>query len=108
MKKHYRRSVNWNMFKLLKGAVGEVAMEELRAKADAHTIFIFEGGYSEENLPTYHSHTMVNLSTSTKVGKEAGQETARGAGPQKSIGDFFQVRDPFKNNNFSSLKLVLY
>ena len=73
MKKHYRRSVNWNMFKLLKGAVGEVAMEELRAKADAHTIFIFEGGYSEENLPTYHSHTMVNLSTSTKATRHLWQ-----------------------------------
>jgi hypothetical protein len=102
MNRHYKRSVNWDMFKQLKGAVGEVAMEELRAKADAHTIFIFEGGYNEENLPTYHSHT----STSTRVGEEAAQETARGAGLQKSIGDFFKVRDTFKNNNFYSGKLV--
>ena len=106
LKKHYKTNVNWKMFEQLKGTVGEAAMEELRAKADPHTIFIFEGGYSEEKLPTYHSHSTVNLNTSTRVGKEAGQETARGAGLQKYIGDFFQVRDTFTNNNFSSVKHV--
>ena len=58
LKRHYKNNVNWPLVKQLKAAKG-TEVQELRDGADQHSLFIFDRGYSSENLPSYQNHVLV-------------------------------------------------
>jgi hypothetical protein len=88
LKKHYKNLVNWPLVKLLKAAKG-TELQELRDRADRHTLFIFDRGYSEENLPSYQNHAEAKEAGFDEEENEAGP--SRAAGGQRGITAFFQV-----------------
>ena len=79
LKKHYKTNVNWPLLKRLKAAKG-AELQELRDEADRHTLFIFDMGYSWENLPSYHNHAEAKEANTGRIE----------AGPGRITG-FFQV-----------------
>ena len=52
LKRHYNNNMNWPLVKLLKAAKG-IELQELRDRADRHTLYIFDRGYSSDNPPSY-------------------------------------------------------
>jgi hypothetical protein len=44
--------MNWPLVKLLKAAKG-IELQERRDRADRHTLYIFDRGYSSDNPPSY-------------------------------------------------------
>ena len=56
---HYKNSANWDAFRGLKAAVGDKELKRLKERADPHTLFLFENGYSEDKLPHWQSHALV-------------------------------------------------
>ena len=56
---HYKNSANWDAFRGLKAAVGDKELKRLKERADPHTLFLFENGYSEHKLPHWQSHALV-------------------------------------------------
>ena len=79
LKKHYKTNVNWPLLKRLKAAKG-AELQELRDEADRHTLFIFDRGYSWENLPSYQNHAEAKEANTGRIE----------AGPGRITG-FFQV-----------------
>ena len=69
LKKHYKTNVNWPLLKRLKAAKG-AELQELRDEADRHTLFIFDRGYSWENLPSYQNHAEAKEANTERI--EAG------------------------------------
>ena len=65
LKKHYKTNVNWPLLKRLKAAKG-AELQELRDEADRHTLFIFDRGYSWENLPSYQNHAEAKEANKTE------------------------------------------
>ena len=93
LKRHYKNNVNWPLVKQLKAAKG-TEVQELRDGADQHSLFIFDRGYSSENLPSYHNHVLVkeaNVVLEEEDQDEAGPSCAVTAKGQRSIASFFQV-----------------
>ena len=94
LKRHYKNCVDWSLFDKLKGKVGDRALVELRSKADPHTLYIFDRGYSRGNLPSYQTHVMVKQDVDEVRDRDRDQVdevTGEGAGKQKTINHFFQV-----------------
>ena len=94
LKKHYKNLVNWPLVNLLKAAKG-TQLQELRDKGDRHTLFIFDRGYSRENLPSYQNHVEAK-EANVEVDEEENEAgpsraAAAGAGGQRGIAAFFQV-----------------
>ena len=95
LKRHYKNSVNWPLVKLLKAANG-TELQELRDGADRHSLFIFDRGYSSENLLSYQNHVLakeanVVLEEEEEDQDEAGPSCAVTARGQRGIASFFQV-----------------
>ena len=65
LKKHYKTNVNWPLLKRLKAA----ELQELRDEADRHTLFIFDRGYSWENLPSYQTMLRPRKPLGTRWGR---------------------------------------
>ena len=54
--KHYKIMTDWDL--LAKMRSSGIALEEVRKKADAHTLFMFENGYTKNLGPTWRSHQL--------------------------------------------------
>jgi hypothetical protein len=87
LKKHYLVNTDWNLVAKLRAALGDIAVDRLRKKADAHTQFIYSKGYSKERMPTFATH----VSVKDGGGKVVGEEAEGVSGQQQTIGAFFQV-----------------
>ena len=49
------------MFNKMKIAMGHEALEVLKARADPHTLYLFNNNYHQDKMPTWHSHPMVGM-----------------------------------------------
>ena len=65
LKRHYRTSTDWDLFKKMKEAVGDKLLEELRKKADPHTLYIFQNKYNKDKLPSWQTHVTVKQTSTT-------------------------------------------
>ena len=61
LSRHYKRNTNFRMLKELKECVGDEKLEILKSDADKHTLYMFQWGHSEDNLPHWKNHAMVKL-----------------------------------------------
>ena len=76
--------------KLLKAAKG-TKLQELRDKADRHTLIIFDRGYSVENLPSYQNHAEAKEANVLNEEENGAGPSRAVAGGQRGITAFFQV-----------------
>ena len=96
-------------------------IQELRAKSDAHTLYVFDGGFNRSRLPSYLNHVTARLDTRKGQGQgdeeheqvqqegeasvsggveqqeqveaQTGQRTGEGgSGGQQTISSYFQVK----------------
>ena len=121
LQRHYRNNVDWDLYDQLKRAVGERLIQELRTKRDAHTLYVFDGGFNRSRLPSYLNHVTARLDTRKGQGQgdeeheqvqqegeasvsggveqqeqveaQTGQRTGEGgSGGQQTISSYFQVK----------------
>ena len=65
VKKHYKDKTNFELLSKLKGG------EDIE-NVDPHTRFMWEKGYTQKNLPSYHTHKMVPVVKSGPLEKLFG------------------------------------
>ena len=54
--KHYESNTNWILLAEMRKCVGDATLEDLRKKADPHSLYMFDHKYTKNHLPTWQTH----------------------------------------------------
>jgi hypothetical protein len=99
--RHYKNATNFELLKEMKLCQGDEVLEELKDKADTHTLYMFKWGHTKDKLPSWKNHVMIKRVGNSEDEEESGGGTGSvedGAGSgqvkkQTKIAHFFQVID---------------